>query len=86
MEGERLLSIEVLSKPNCQPCIATYRALNKLGLAYDHPDVTEDPEALALALSLNHQQSPVVIIRDEAGEIVKHWSGFRPEAIAALAP
>ena len=79
------MSITVLSKPACQPCVATYRALNKAGLEYASADLSEDPDALALAHSLGHQQSPVVVIRDDSGKIVDHWSGFRPDRLKALA-
>ena len=60
-------------------CKATYRALDRKGLAYDVVDVTVDADALALVRSLGYVQAPVVV----AGE--DHWSGFRPDRIDALA-
>lgn len=78
------MSITVYSKPSCQPCLATYRALDKAALPYQSIDVSENPEALAYAASLGHQQSPVVVIRDDAGEVTDHWSGFRHDRLKAL--
>lgn len=71
--------VTVLSKPSCVQCVATERALTKQGIEYTKIDMTEDASALELAKSLGYMAAPVVIAGDE------HWSGFRPERIAALA-
>jgi len=71
--------VTVLSKPSCVQCTATERALTKQGTKYTKIDMTEDPAALELAKSLGYMAAPVVIVGEE------HWSGFRPERIAALA-
>jgi len=68
----------VYSKPACVQCDATYRALDKHGIAYDVVDLTQDPTALELVRSLGYLQAPVVITGDT------HWSGFRPDQITAL--
>ena len=70
--------VTVYSKPACVQCDATYRALDKHGIAYDVVDLTQDPTALELVRSLGYLQAPVVI----AGNT--HWSGFRPDQITAL--
>ncbi|MCL2594111.1 MAG: glutaredoxin-like protein NrdH [Promicromonosporaceae bacterium] len=72
------MSITVYSKPSCVQCTATYRALDKQGLAYQVIDLTRDPSALDLVRNLGHLQAPVVIAGDS------HWSGFRPDRINAL--
>jgi glutaredoxin-like protein NrdH len=71
--------VTVYSKPACVQCDATYRALDKHGIAYDVVDLTQDPTALELVRSLGYLQAPVVIAGDT------HWSGFRPDQITALA-
>jgi len=71
--------VTVYSKPACVQCDATYRALDKHGIAYDVVDLTQDPTALELVRSLGYLQAPVVIAGDT------HWSGFRPDQIATLA-
>lgn len=70
--------VTVYSKPACVQCDATYRALDKHGIAYDVVDLTQDPTALELVRSLGYLQAPVVV----AGGT--HWSGFRPDQITAL--
>jgi glutaredoxin-like protein NrdH len=73
------MSITVYSKPSCVQCDATYRALNKQGLAYEVVDITADAEALENVRALGYQQAPVVFADGD------HWSGFRPDKIKALA-
>ena len=72
-------TVTVYSKPACVQCDATYRALDKNGIPYAIVDLTQDPEALELVRSPGYLQAPVVV----AGG--KHWSGFRPDQITALA-
>ncbi len=71
-------TITVYSKPACVQCDATYRALDEHGIDYNVVDLTQDTEALELVRELGYLQAPVVIAGDT------HWSGFRPDAIAAL--
>lgn len=73
------MSITVYSKPACVQCEATYRALDKKGVEYTVVDVTQDAEAMALVRELGYLQAPVVVAGDT------HWSGFRPDRIAAVA-
>ncbi|AYD91033.1 glutaredoxin-like protein NrdH [Actinomyces sp. 2119] len=73
------MAITVYSKPNCVQCSATYRALDKAGLAYRTVDVTQDAEALEQVRALGYAQAPVVTAGGD------HWSGFRPDRIKALA-
>jgi len=69
----------VYTQPACQPCIATKRALTKRGVEFREVDLTTDPDALETVRALGHTQAPVVVSGDA------HWSGFRPDRIAALA-
>ncbi|MGE4802744.1 redoxin NrdH [Yersinia hibernica] len=72
------MSIIIYSKPDCVQCNATYRALDKQGIAYQVIDLTEDSQALHYVKSLGYQQVPVIVAGDE------HWAGFRPDKITAL--
>lgn len=72
------MSIIIYSKPDCVQCNATYRALDRQGIAYQVIDLTLDEAALNHVKTLGYQQVPVII----AGE--DHWSGFRPDKINAL--
>ena len=71
--------IQVYSKSGCVQCNATYRALDDKGVEYDVVDMSEDAQALQKVKDLGYLQAPVVIT--PGGE---HWSGFRPDLIAAL--
>lgn len=68
------------SRPNCQPCIATKRALDRHGIPHTVVDVTVDLDAAEHVRALGHLTAPVVVTPDGA-----HWSGYRPDRIAALA-
>jgi glutaredoxin-like protein NrdH len=72
------MSIIIYSKPDCVQCNATYRALDKQGIAYQVIDLTKDSQALSHVKSLGYQQVPVIVAGNE------HWSGFRPDKINAL--
>lgn len=71
--------MHVYSKPDCQPCRATYRALDAAGVEYTSADVSQDSAALEAVQSLGYQSVPVVVV-DEA----THWFGFRPDLISQL--
>jgi glutaredoxin-like protein NrdH len=73
------MSITVYTKPACVQCSATYKALDRQGIAYDTVDITLDPEARDYVMALGYLQAPVVVAGNE------HWSGFRPDRIKALA-
>jgi len=72
------MTITVYTKPACVQCNATYKALDKQGLAYKVVDITEVPEARDYVMALGYLQAPVVVAGGE------HWSGFRPDRIKAL--
>lgn len=80
-ESEKKLSITVYSKPRCPQCTATCRKLNSLDILHESIDVLQDHEALSFIRSLGYSQAPVVVVRDSKGNIMKHWSGFRPDLI-----
>jgi glutaredoxin-like protein NrdH len=70
--------ITVYTKPACVQCNATYRALDSKGIEYRSVDLSEDPNALDVVKAMGYLQAPVVVTDDD------HWSGFRPDKIAAL--
>ncbi|WP_235778607.1 glutaredoxin-like protein NrdH [Sinomonas notoginsengisoli] len=73
------MNVTVYTKPACVQCNATYRALDKKGIAYKSVDVTQDPQALERLKALGYLQAPVVVTDTD------NWSGFRPDKIAAIA-
>lgn len=74
--------ITIYSKPNCQQCKMTYRALDQRGIVYEVVDVAAPENTAALAYvteELDYSTAPVVVVDDH-----NHWGGFRPDLIAAL--
>lgn len=78
------MSIVVYSKPNCQPCKATYRQLDKLGLDYTIVDTAEDSAARDMLIERGFQESPVVIVTATNGEEVHAFSGYRPHFLKEM--
>lgn len=76
-------SLLVLSKPNCVQCNSTYRSLDKKKLAHSSVDISlpEGAEWYEKAKELGYVQAPVVIVLDFDGNIIDHWSGFRPDKL-----
>lgn len=71
--------VTVYTKPACVQCSATFRALDKLGVAYEKVDITVDSEARDYVMALGYLQAPVVVAGGQ------HWSGFRPDRVKSLA-
>jgi glutaredoxin-like protein NrdH len=72
------MSVTVYTKPACVQCNATYKALDKHGIAYDIVDISLDSEARDYVMALGYLQAPVVVAGND------HWSGFRPDRIKSL--
>ena len=73
------MTVTVYTKPACVQCNATYKALDKQGIAYQKVDISLDTEARDYVMALGYLQAPVVVAGND------HWSGFRPDRIKALA-
>ena len=70
----------------CQPCRATKRKLNLLGLPYEAISADETPGVADELREAGFLQSPVVRVYDEETfALLQEWSGYRPELLAALA-
>lgn len=79
------MTFDMYSQPGCQPCWATEMKAAKHGIELNVTDIREDESAVAFIKELGYNGTPVVVIRDEAGEIVDHWTGFSPDRIAKYA-
>lgn len=71
--------VTVYTKPACQQCNATYRALDKKGIAYQSVDITQDADAYERFKGMGFGSAPVVEAPTET------WAGFRPDKIDELA-
>ncbi|WP_027598231.1 glutaredoxin-like protein NrdH [Pseudomonas sp. MOIL14HWK12:I2] len=72
------MTITIYSKPACVQCNATYRALDRQGIAYQVVDIEQDAKARQTVESLGYRQVPVVVVGDD------HWAGFRPDKLGQL--
>ena len=72
-------TITVHTLPSCMQCTLTKRALDNAGLPYNVIDLSQDDIAAEYVRSLGHTTAPIVTVGDA------HWSGFRPDLIAAIA-
>ena len=77
------MAVTVLSQPGCQPCIATMRKMDQLGIPYTHVDVTSDTDAMQRAVDLGAKATPVVIVEGD-NEVTQWWSGYIPDRIKGL--
>ena len=75
------MNIAVYTKDDCQPCRATKRMLDQLGLEYTEYQASEHMDVLA---PLGYTSAPVVVVTDEDGAMVKHWAGFSPDKLKGL--
>lgn len=74
--------IEIMSREACVQCTASKRTLDNLHASYVTIDLEAEPDARALARKLGYLQAPVVVVRNDEGAILDHWSGFRPEKLS----
>ncbi|WP_280465858.1 glutaredoxin domain-containing protein [Nocardia brasiliensis] len=72
--------VTVFTKPGCQPCRATIRKLNQLGVTYHRVDITQDETGRERIADLGYSQAPVVLVDDDI-----HWSGYKPDRCNQLA-
>ena len=72
-------AVVVYAKPNCGPCTATKRRLDRHGITYTLVDITEDQAAYDHVIELGHREAPVVELSDGT-----NWSGLHLDRIDAL--
>lgn len=98
-KGKTNMTLTVKSRLSCVQCDATYRELDKHGIAYNVEFIDVDAVALEEAKALGYLQAPVVVLSNEAVDLIfgtlteeeaseltldPHWSGFRPDMIEQL--
>lgn len=72
--------ITIYTKPACPQCTATLRTLDRYRVPYRTVDTTADPDARDFVMALGYLSAPVVYVSPAT-----HFSGFRPDRLAALA-
>lgn len=76
------MTITVYSKDHCMQCTMTLRQFDQHQIPVIHEDITEEANT-EKAMSLGHRQAPVIIVTDDDGTMIDHWSGFNPDKIRA---
>ncbi len=63
--------------------MATSHWMKKEGIAFDKVQLDQDPGALEYVQSLGYKSAPVVVVEQD-GQVVDHWSGFSEKRISSL--
>lgn len=78
-------TITIYSQPNCQPCKATKRWLDKRNITFQDIDVTTSPKDAEAIRALGFKEAPVVIVSTGDPETDLMWSGFIPDNLTKYA-
>lgn len=70
--------VTVYTLPSCVQCESTKKYLTNKDVTFQVVDLSEDEGAMNLVKTLGYAAAPVVVAGDA------HWSGFRPDRLAAL--
>jgi glutaredoxin-like protein NrdH len=73
------MTVTVYTKDNCVQCEATKRHLDKIDVAYETVNITNNIGALDKLISLGYRSAPVVVTDDDS------WAGYIPEKLDKLA-
>lgn len=78
------MTVELYSKPGCQPCKMSKRRFANHGIDFAEMDVTVNDDARDTVLGLGYLSAPVVVVRDENGNVTESWGGYNPDKIDSL--
>jgi len=73
------MTVTVYTKDNCVQCEATKRHLDKIDVAYETVNITNNIGALDKLIALGYRSAPVVVTDDDS------WAGYIPEKLDKLA-
>jgi glutaredoxin-like protein NrdH len=73
------MTVTVYTKDNCVQCEATKRHLDKIDVAYETVNITNNIGAVDKLISLGYRSAPVVVTDDDS------WAGYIPEKLDKLA-
>jgi glutaredoxin-like protein NrdH len=73
------MTVTVYTKDNCVQCEATKRHLDKIDVAYETVNITNNIGAVDKLIGLGYRSAPVVVTDDDS------WSGYVPEKLDKLA-
>jgi glutaredoxin-like protein NrdH len=73
------MTVTVYTKDSCVQCEATKRHLDKIDVAYETVNITNNIGALDKLIALGYRSAPVVVTDDDS------WAGYIPEKLDKLA-
>lgn len=76
-------TVILYSKVACQPCKATKRHLDKIGVEYQEINLDTNPDKIEYMKRKGHKQAPFVEVYLN-NELHTEWSGFSPDHLAQL--
>lgn len=78
--------------PACMKCRMTKKNMEGKGIVPDYVLLTDpafvfpaDVQPIFDQISAEKGGAPIVVVRDESGQIIDWWNDFRPDKITALA-
>ena len=75
------MQITVHSKTTCVQCRATERHVDSKGIEVNHVNLEENLDTLKALTDRGLAQAPVVLVFDENGAEIDHWTGYRPDKL-----
>lgn len=78
------MTVEIYGKPQCVQCDATVRHAKRKNIDYEYFQFSDHDIAQEIAREAGYMSAPVVIVKDDAGEIVNHWAGYSPDKLNAV--
>lgn len=75
------MKILFFSKPDCKPCESVVAWFADNGTTYDKIDAYERPE---LAGKYMVRILPTIVLVDDAGNIVDHFTGYKPDQLSSV--
>lgn len=73
------MNVTIYTKPDCQPCKAIKRYLNKHGIPFRESDVSVNLDDLRAIKALGYMGAPVVATTING--VDDHWQGYRPDKL-----
>lgn len=67
--------------PGCVQCNATDRHCDSKGIVIEHVNLSKDEAKLQELKDRGLTQAPVLIVTDDEGVEINHWTGFRPDKL-----
>lgn len=68
----------------CVGCRATEISFRRKGIEAEKILLDQDPDAMGYIKSLGYTSAPVVVVKDDEGNVTDHWGGFSETKIEGL--